>query len=99
MPDRALPGAVPAHLVGGALHLRPEEAVWRGMLDGWRNEQLSRGLAFSTIQQREDTVSRFQASLDSYPWSWTAADVDEYFMTKRAINNAAHTTLLAYQNT
>jgi site-specific recombinase XerD len=94
----AVSGGVPAHLVSGAVQLHPEEAVWRGMLDGWRNEQLSRGLAFSTVQQRQDTVSRFHGDLGTYPWQWTASDVDEFFMTKRAVENRSHTTLLAYQN-
>ena len=32
--------------------LRPEEQVLQLMLDGWRNQQLSRNLKFATIEQR-----------------------------------------------
>jgi hypothetical protein len=33
--------------------LRPDEQVFEAMLTGWRNQQLARNLAFSTIEGRE----------------------------------------------
>ena len=38
--------------------LRPEEQVLQLMLDGWRNQQLSRNLQFATIEQRLRCVRR-----------------------------------------
>ena len=98
MESRRVAGAVPVQLTSGALLLHPEEIVWRAMLDGWRNQQLSRNLAFSTIEQRESIISRFQRAVGSFPWEWTAPDVDEFFMELRAVRGASHTTLLGYQN-
>ena len=51
--DGLAPGAAGLHLVGGLSLLRPEEQVFTAMLDGWRNQQLARNLAFSTINGRE----------------------------------------------
>ena len=39
--------------------LRPDEQVLQLMLDGWRNQQLSRNLQFATIDQRLGMVQRF----------------------------------------
>ena len=39
--------------------LRPDEQVLQMMLDGWRNQQLSRNLQFATIDQRLRCVQRF----------------------------------------
>jgi integrase/recombinase XerC len=39
--------------------------VLAAMLDGWRNQQLARGLAFSTIQGRENAVRAFVRHADA----------------------------------
>jgi hypothetical protein len=41
--------------------LRPEEQAFAAMLDGWRNQQLARRLAFSTAEGRELAVRAFAA--------------------------------------
>ncbi len=43
------PGVVPLHLLDRALQWLPAEQLFQAMLDGWRNQQLARGLAFGTI--------------------------------------------------
>jgi hypothetical protein len=48
----AVPGAVRLHLADGVPLLRPEDQVFQAMLDGWRNQQLARNLARSTVEGR-----------------------------------------------
>jgi hypothetical protein len=38
--------------------LHPEEQVFKAMLDGWRNQQLARNLALSTIGKRRRACGR-----------------------------------------
>lgn len=90
-------GAVPLHLVQGMPVLHPEELVWGEMLNGWRDQQLSRNLSFNTIDQRAANINRFRKFTEEYPWNWTAKDVDEFSMELRGIRNVSHSTLLNYQ--
>ena len=68
---RLAPGAAGLHLVGGLPLLRPDEQVFTAMLNGWRNQQLARNLAFSTIEGREKTVRAFVRHADAFPWAWS----------------------------
>jgi integrase/recombinase XerC len=70
-------GAASQVAAGGLSLLHPEEQVFDAMLSGWRNQQLARRLAFSTVEQRERMVRAFAAHSQSYPWLWTAQLVDE----------------------
>src|SRR6266542_4092565 len=81
------PGAAVLHLTEGVRLLHPEEQVFQAMLDGWRNQQLARNLAFSTIAHRRRPVA-----VDA------PADLEEFSTELRAIKGASHSTLLAYQN-
>lgn len=72
------------HLVESVPILRPEERVVESMLDGWRNQQLSRNLQFDTIDQRARCVRRFIEHSDSAPWRggirigvWSGAVINE----------------------
>lgn len=56
----------------------PELQVFRAMLDGWRNQQMSRALSEQTIKNGVATVTRFRDFVDAPPWRWTFADVDEF---------------------
>ena len=51
-------GSGRVHLVQSMPVLRPDEQVLQMMLDGWRNQQLSRNLQFATIEQRLRCVQR-----------------------------------------
>ena len=66
-PARARPGR---HLASGVPLLRPEEQAFAAMLDGWRNQQLARRLAFSTVESREQAIRAFAAHADAFPWAW-----------------------------
>lgn len=63
------PGVVPLH---------EDAAVFRGMLDGFSRQQVSRGLATQTIQVRRWQLERFQRFTDSYPWEWLPGDVEDF---------------------
>jgi integrase/recombinase XerC len=91
-------GSARLELASGVYLLNPAEQVFQAMLDGWRNQQLSRNLAFTTVARREQFVTRFRAFTGSDPWLWTAADVDGFFLELRGVRSAAHSTLLTYQN-
>ena len=62
----AAPGAVRLHLADGVPLLRPDEQVFQAMLDGWRNQQLARNLARSTVEGRENTVKAFDRRSPSH---------------------------------
>ncbi|MFI0220348.1 hypothetical protein [Streptomyces lydicus] len=57
----SVPGAAPSlFVVGGTPLLHPEAQAFEAMLSGWRDQQLSRNLAKSTIEERLAAVRRFQ---------------------------------------
>jgi FixJ family two-component response regulator len=56
------------HLADGVALLRPEEQVFEAMLEGWRNQQLARNLALSTISQRAARLRAFLVHADAFPW-------------------------------
>lgn len=65
----------------------PSKQTFDDMLDGWRNQQLSRNLKFDTIDQRIRYVRRFVDHVNEFPWHWTAALVEEYFGDLRSIRH------------
>lgn len=83
--------------LGPVRHLRPDEAVLEEMLTGWRNQQLARNLAFSTIDAREKLVRRFVVSINEYPWNWRPQHVDEFFGDLRAVAGLKQSSLRRYQ--
>ena len=85
------------HLVGSVRPLHPEEQTVSEMLDGWRNQQLSRNLRFETIASRIRQVQRFIEHANEYPWNWTVAMVDEFFGDLRSIHGLAQSSIRSYQ--
>jgi hypothetical protein len=77
--------------------LRPEEQVFSAMLDGWRNQQLARNLAFSTVEGRERVVRAFAAHADAFPWQWTPLLVGEWCTDLRAVQGLRRSALRQYQ--
>lgn len=92
------PGAAGLHLVGGLPLLRPEEQVFEAMLDGWRNQQLARNLALSTIEQRMSRLRAFFVHAGTYPWEWLPQHADEWFGDLRSVRSVAHSTMRSYQD-
>lgn len=95
--NRVAPGAVGLHLVGDLPLLRPDEQVFTAMLDGWRNQQLARNLAFSTIEGREKVVRAFARHADAFPWAWSPQMVDEWLGDLRSVRHLRRSTLRNYQ--
>ncbi|GAA2970900.1 site-specific integrase [Streptomyces enissocaesilis] len=91
------PGAAGLHLVSDLPLLRPDEQVFTAMLDGWRNQQLARNLAFSTIEGREKTVRAFARHADTFPWTWSPQMLDEWMGDLRAVRGLKRSTLRNYQ--
>jgi integrase/recombinase XerD len=84
--------------LAGVRYLNPADQIFDEMLEGWRNQQLSRNLAFSTIEQRLALVRGFQAAVNEYPWQWAPVHVDEFFGDQRAERGSKQSTLRSYQN-
>lgn len=78
--------------------LHPEEQVTLEMLEGWRNQQLSRNLQFATIDQRLRYVQRFLNQTNEYPWQWTPGLVDDYFGDLRSMKKLSHSSLRSHQS-
>jgi len=78
--------------------LRPDEQVLQMMLDGWRNQQLSRNLQFATIDQRLRCVQRFLDHVNEDPWNWTPTMVEEFSADLRTVKHVSHSTLRGYHS-
>ncbi|WP_218061862.1 tyrosine-type recombinase/integrase [Planobispora rosea] len=94
--DALAPGSAGLHLVADLPLLRPEEQVFTAMLDGWRNQQLARNLAFSTIEGREKAAKAFTRHADAFPWAWSAHMLDEWLADLRALRHLKRSTLRGY---
>ncbi|MEV3986925.1 phage integrase N-terminal SAM-like domain-containing protein [Nonomuraea sp. NPDC049758] len=94
--DGAVPGSASLQLVAGTVLLRPQEQVAEAMLDGWRNQQLARNLAFSTIEGRLNAVRAFSRHADAHPWEWTSKMVDDWLGDLRAVRHLKQSTLRNY---
>lgn len=84
-------------LVDSVRPLHPEEQTVAEMLEGWRNQQLSRNLRFETVESRIRQVERFIAHANEYPWRWTVAMADEFFGDLRSIHGLAQSSIRSYQ--
>ncbi len=92
-----VPGSARLWLAAGVPLLRPGEQVLEAMLTGWRNQQLARNLAFSTVEGRENRVRDFTRHCGAAPWEWSAQLADEWFTDIRAVRGNARSTLRSYQ--
>lgn len=91
-------GAARLLIVDGVSFLRPDEAVFEAMLDGWARQQRGgRRLQESTIRERGSTVRRFFSYTNEYPWKWTAADLDDWMTSLVSAHALAESTIRSYQ--
>jgi hypothetical protein len=65
--------------------LRPDAQVFDAMLEGWRQQQLSRNLAFGTVDARLELLRRFQDHSGEFPWQWTPQHLEEWSTDLRAV--------------
>lgn len=92
-------GAADLVLTDAVVPLHPEDAVFDGMLLGWRRQQRSRLLAPGTVENRESIIRRFQAFTNAFPWQWSPSDVEDW--TSHLLSGTsplAHSTIRGYQN-
>jgi len=87
-----VPGGAPALYLAGALPLlRPDEQIFEAMLEGWRDQQLSRNLKTETIYSRETDVRRFHSFTNDYPWNWRPMDLEQFTAELRGGRRALST--------
>lgn len=97
--SRRLEVAGAAHRVvaAGVPLLRPDAQVFEAMLEGWRQQQLSRNLAFGTVDARLELLRRFQRYSGEFPWRWTPQHLEEWSTDLRAVRGVALSTVRSYQ--
>jgi site-specific recombinase XerD len=95
--ERVAPGSAGSVLADGVALLRPAEQVFEAILAGWRDQQLARNLAFSTVEVRLGQVKAFAAHAEAFPWQWSAQNADEWFSDLRAVRHCARSTVRSYQ--
>src|SRR6476660_7452018 len=94
---RMVPGMAPAlFVVGAAPLLRADDQVFEAMIQGWSDQQLSRGLRTDTINGRVLMLRRFQRFTADWPWNWRPVDVDEFTAELRGEQRSLP-TVRAYQ--
>ncbi len=71
------------------------ERTFLEMLEGWRNQQLARNLAFATIAARESEIRRFVVEAGEYPWRWSPQMVDEWLGDQRSVRHLRQSTIRA----
>ena len=95
--DVQAPGRIAYLQVVSGAEESAEARAFEAMLDGWRAQQLSRNLAFPTIDAGARVVRRFQEHTGRYPWRWTSAEFDAWMAELRDGQRRAHGTLRGYQ--
>jgi len=89
---------LPIQLAANVVPLAQDVFVFDGMLAGWTDQQLSRGLARRTIDSRTATIHHFQEFCGTYPWEWTPQDLEDFSV--RALSGPtplSKSTLRGYQ--
>lgn len=99
MADRTVDWVAPARLrlLGDETVGQAEAEVFEAMLDGWRAQQLSRNLSFATIDTGARVVRRFQDHAGSFPWGWTAAEMERWAGQLRVTHGRARSTVRSYE--
>lgn len=90
-------GAFGLQIVGGVSFLHPKGQLSAAMLGGWRNQQLSRNFACSTIESQERAIKAFMLQADAFPWMWSPQMVDEWMGDLRSVYSLRRFTLRDYQ--
>lgn len=86
-----VPGVASLSVVPGVRLLRPSEAVFEKMIEGFVECQQARALQPDTIAGRVRTVRQLQAFSDVFPWEWNAPVFDRWSAAVAAA--VAHSTL------
>ncbi|MGP3684613.1 hypothetical protein ACTVZO_07855 [Streptomyces sp. IBSNAI002] len=85
-------------LLQGVSLLRPEDVVFEAMMEGWARQQRGgRRLQAKTIGDRRRVVERFAEFANTFPWQWTAGDLDEWMTHLIGVLHGAESTIRGYQ--
>jgi len=71
--------------------------AFEAMLEGWRDQQLSRNLAQETIRVRERLVRRFCRHSEVWPWQWLPGHFENWVGGMRTESHLVHSTVRNYQ--
>jgi integrase/recombinase XerC len=93
-----IPGAAHLVVVQGVTLLHEDQQVFEAMLRGWRQQQLSRNLAFSTVDGRERLLRAFQAATNAYPWQWLPQHLEEWTSDLRGQHQRVRSTIRGYEH-
>lgn len=83
-------------LVGDEGEASAGRAVFEAMVEGWRTQRLSRNLSFSTVESGPRVVRQFSEEAGSYPWQWSAADLEAWLAGLREEKALARSTVRSY---
>jgi integrase/recombinase XerC len=86
-------GSAALVLADGSAPAGVEAALFEAMLAGWCRQQQSRRLSGGFISRRERVVRRFAVFTGSWPWCWTAGQLEAWV----AGGGWAHSTVRLYQ--
>ncbi|ODT24782.1 MAG: integrase [Microbacterium sp. SCN 69-37] len=91
-------GGAPLRLAGNVVVLDEEKFVFDSMLDGWSDQQASRGLKTITVERRLRFIQRFTEFCEAYPWRWQPHDLEDYTSRMRSgATPLSSSTLRNYQ--
>jgi len=77
--------------------VRAAGEAFEAMLEGWRDQQLSRTLNENTIDTRQRLVRRFRQHAQVWPWQWLPGHLENWVGELRADEQLAHSTIRSYQ--
>ncbi|WP_292897878.1 MULTISPECIES: tyrosine-type recombinase/integrase [unclassified Microbacterium] len=85
-------------LTGNVVALDEAKYVFESMLDGWSDQQASRGLLARTIDRRRRFIEHFTEYCATYPWQWQPQDLEDYSTRGRSgAKLLSRSTLRGYQ--
>jgi len=100
MVDRPVVEAEQRIRVTNVQPLHEERFVFDEMLQGWKNQQLSRGNKAQSIERAQALITHFHEFTNRYPWEWDAGDVEDYFAHRLSgERKVALSTVRGYQST
>ncbi|MGC0367109.1 integrase/recombinase XerC [Rhodococcus sp. 27YEA15] len=74
--------------------------VFDEMVEGFSQQQASRGLAKATVEVRRSQIQRFRHFTDTYPWQWLPGDLEDFTTSLLSGDKPrSHSTLRGYQVT
>jgi len=77
--------------------VRAAGEAFEAMLEGWRDQQLSRTLNENTIDTRQRLVRRFRQHAQVWPWQWLPGHLENWVGELRTDEQLAHSTIRSYQ--